>query len=109
MAVQELAVTAKRWARWAGVASVLWLLAAAVAAQGPHRPPGRNVNGGGPQRMMPAEQRPAQLAPREDSAPGSGKRLSPEERRQLRRDVHEAGRDLYPDRMPAGRREPRGQ
>jgi hypothetical protein len=30
--------------------------------------------------------------------------MSPEERRQLRRDVHQAGRDLYPERMRAGRR-----
>ncbi|MCX7166772.1 MAG: hypothetical protein NTV11_10910 [Rhodocyclales bacterium] len=103
-------MTKKRKARWAGVATVMWLLAAGVAAQESPRPwPGRNANGGGPQRMMPAEQRSEQLSPSDAAAPGGGKRLSPEERRQLRRDVHEAGRDLYPDRMPQGRRESRRQ
>lgn len=88
----------------AGMASVLWLLAADASAQGPDRPRGgRNANGGGPQRMMSIEQRP--MAPHEAQAPGGGNRLSPEERRQLRRDVHEAGRDIYSDRMPPGRRE----
>lgn len=101
---------AKRGAIWAGVASVLWLLAAGASAQGPHRPGGgRDFGGGGPgpQRMMASEQRPT--APRDESAPGGGNRLSPEERRQLRRDVHDAGRDIYPDRMPPGRRELRRQ
>jgi hypothetical protein len=111
-------VTAKRRARWAGVtmmASVLWLLAAGASAQGPHRPGGRNAGGGGggPQRMMPAEQRPEQrseqFSSREGPAQDGGNRLSPEERRQLRRDVHEAGRDLYSDKMPPGRREQRRQ
>lgn len=98
-------MTAKRSAGWAGVASVLWLLVADVSAQGPqHLRPGRESNGGGPQRMLPLERRPESLPPR-DAEPSGGNRLSPEERRQLRRDVHEAGRDLYPDRMPPGRRE----
>jgi len=102
-------VSVKGRAIRAGVASVLWLLAAGALAQGPHRlQQGRNA-GGGPQRMMPVEQRPQQFSPRDESAGGSGGRLSPEERRQLRRDVHDAGRDLYSDRMPPGRREARRQ
>ncbi len=104
-------MTANRRAKWAGmtsVTSVLWLLAAGAAAQGPHRPP-QGRDGGGPQRMVPAEQRPEQFSPRDAVAPVGGSRLSPEERRQLRRDVHEAGRDLYPERMPPGRREFRRQ
>jgi len=55
--------------------------------------------------MMPAEQRSEQLSPRDAMLPGRGSRMSPEERRQLRRDVHDAGRDLYPGRMAPGRRE----
>lgn len=43
-----------------------------------------------PRPFFPPRQEPAE-APRPQ-------RLSPEERRQLRRDVHEAGRDLYPPR-----------
>jgi uncharacterized membrane protein len=45
---------------------------------------------------------------RDAAVPGGGNRLSPEERRQLRRDVHDAGRDLYLDRERPGRRGPRG-
>jgi hypothetical protein len=63
--------------------------------------------------MMPAEQRleqrPEQVSPRDGATPPGDNRLSPDERRQLRRDVHEAGRDLYSDRMPPGRREQRRQ
>jgi hypothetical protein len=58
---------------------------------------------------MPVQQRPEQFSPRDVMRPGGGNRLSPEERRQLRRDVNQAGRDLYPDRMPPGRREFRRQ
>jgi hypothetical protein len=65
------------------------------------------MDGGGPQRMLPAQQR-DEAAGRNDMAPGGG-RLTPEERRQLRRDVHEAGRDLYPERERLRRRERLGQ
>ncbi len=100
-------MTVHRRAILAGVASVLWLLAAGASAQGPDRPRGgRDARGGGPQRMMPSEQRPARQG---DGAEPGGRRLSPEERRQLRRDVHEAGRDLYPDQTRSGRQEPRRQ
>ncbi len=41
---------------------------------------------------------PREFQPRQDfAAPG---RLSPEERRQLRRDIHEAGRELYQGNRP---------
>ena len=100
-------MTVHRRAILAGVASVLWLFAAGVSAQGSDRPRGgRDARGGGPQRMMPPEQRPV---PQGDAAEPGGRRLSPEERRQLRRDVHEAGRDLYHDRARSGRREPHRQ
>ena len=33
--------------------------------------------------------------------------MTPEERRKLRQDVHQAGRDLYPERMRERRREMR--
>lgn len=101
---------AKRMTGWAAVAGGLWLLVAGASAQGPQRMgPGRNASGDGPQRMMPAERRLEQPSPDDAEPRGSGQRLSPEERRQLRRDVHQAGRDLYPERMPPGRRESRRQ
>jgi hypothetical protein len=87
---------------------MLLLLAADASAQGQNRPMrGRHMDGGGPQRMLPAQQR-DEAAGRNDMAPGGG-RLTPEERRQLRRDVHEAGRDLYPERERLRRRERLGQ
>lgn len=100
-------MNSKRSVGWAAVAGALWLLMTGAAAQGPQRPgPGRDAGGDGPQRLMPVERRLEQLSPDGD-ARGRGQRLSPEERRQLRRDVHDAGRDLYPHRMSAGRREQR--
>lgn len=88
--------------------SVLWLLAAGAAAQVPPSPlPERGPGGEGPQRMMPVDQRSEHLPRRDGSARGNDNRMSPEDRRQLRRDVHEAGRDLYPKHMSPGRRESR--
>jgi hypothetical protein len=43
--------------------------------------------------LMPPQQAQQELAPRQD--PPSPGRMSPEERRQLRRDIHDAGRELY--------------
>lgn len=97
----------KRRAEWMCV-SVLWLLAAGAAAQTPPRPvPERGPGGDDPQRMVPADPRSEQSSRRDASARGGDNRMSPEDRRQLRRDVHEAGRDLYPGRMSPGRRESR--
>ena len=98
---------AKRRAGWVCV-SVVWLLAGGAAAQAPQRPlPERGPGGDGPQRTMPADPRLEPFSRRDASAPAGDNRMSPEDRRQLRRDVHEAGRDLYPGRMPPGRRESR--
>lgn len=100
-------MSSKRSIGWAALAGGLWLLVAGAAAQDPQRlGPGRDAGGDGPQRLMPAERRFEQLSSDGD-ARGRGQRLSPEERRQLRRDVHDAGRDLYPHRMSQGRRESR--
>lgn len=63
----------------------------------------RDREGQGPQRMAP-DSRPAQFAPDDG---GGQRRMTPEERRQLRRDVHQAGRDLYPERARERRREMR--
>lgn len=101
----------KRRTGWIGMAAALLLLATGVAAQGPQRlGPGRGAMGDGPRRMMPVEQRSGPEVQRDAESRDAGlrergPRLSPEERRQLRRDVHDAGRDLYPGRMSARRRE----
>jgi hypothetical protein len=103
-------------AKWTGLAAALLLLAFDASAQGqPGSSPDRG-NGAGPQRMGQGPHRqqrargegpgpqgmapttgPAQLAAGDGAAPRGGQ-MSREERRQLRRDVHEAGRDLYPER-----------
>lgn len=96
----------KRRMGWAVVAAALWLLATGVSAQVPQpMGPGRGA-GEGPHRLMPAEERPGRAlrAGRDGEAREHMHRLSPEERRQLRRDVHDAGRDLYPGRMAPERR-----
>ena len=103
-------MTAKRRTAWAAMTAGLWLLVAGASAQGLQRPgPGRNAGADRPQRIAPAERRFEQLPADDAETRGRGPCLSPEERRQLRRDVHEAGRDLYPHRMPSGRRELRRQ
>lgn len=103
---------AMRGTKAAGMAAALCLLVASAAAQGPqHTGTGRHdATGDAAQRMMPVEERRGlashrEAEPRGDGSREKGHRLSPEERRQLRRDVHEAGRDIYPGRMSAGHRQ----
>lgn len=101
---------ALRRATWAAVTAALCLFVTGASAQGQQRfGPGRG-GADAPRRMMPVEQRSGPAAQRDaESRDGDlrerGPRLSPEERRQLRRDVHDAGRDLYPGRMSRRRRE----
>lgn len=99
---------------WVSLSAVMFLFAAEVGAQGmPHPMRQRGPGGpggfgpgmgpeGGAQRMVP-DSRPAQFAPDQQGQP-QGRRMTPEERRQLRRDVHDAGRDIYPERMRERRR-----
>ena len=99
-------MSAKRGMVWTAMAGVLCFTVVGAAAQGPQRMgPGRHGDGDGPRRMVQSEQRSeASSSDSADAVERRGSRLSPEERRQLRRDVHQAGRDLYPERMRAGRR-----
>lgn len=91
-----------------GVALALWLAAATAFAQMPPRrfqPGGPGGFDGGPQRQHAPERQNFQPQPPQREADGGGQprepnRMSPEERRQLRRDIHDAGRDLYPERGP---------
>jgi hypothetical protein len=109
-------VKAGRGAKLAGIMAALLLLAFDASAQGQSGPPPDRGNGAGPQGMgqgphrqqrgrgdgpgpqgMTSTSGAAQFAGGDGGAPRGGQ-MSKEERRQLRRDVHEAGRDLYPDR-----------
>lgn len=87
--------------------SVLWLVVAGAAAQGPQGIQKQRSLDAGPPRSLPAERRAERRDSRDAFASHEGQRLSTEERRQLRRDVHEAGRDLYRERMRPGRRSSR--
>lgn len=111
-----------KWAaKWTGTAATLLLLAFDASAQGQSRPlpdqgegaaaphmgqgPQRQKrargDGTGPQGMTPTA-RPAQFAA-DDAVVPRGGQMSKEERRQLRRDVDQAGRDLYPEHKRGGR------
>ncbi len=113
---------AKWAAKCSGIAAALLLLAFDASAQGQPGPPPDRGDGAGPPRMGQGQQRqqgrgngpgpqgmapptrPAQVAAEDGAAPRGGQ-MSREERRQLRRDVHEAGRDLYPERRRGGRKQ----
>ena len=79
---------------------LLLAMPAAQAMPGGGRFGGYGQRQNGPQREQREQREQRQFPPqRQDQADAPRpQRLSPEERRQLRRDVHEAGRDLYPQR-----------
>lgn len=52
----------------------------------------------GPARPAPPQQIPARDAGMQQAMPQRDPRMTPDERRQLRRDVHDHGRDIYRDR-----------
>ncbi len=98
-----------KFSRWlcVGVACGLTLLSAATMAQGGHR--GRmadRVRDARTDRVerkterQTAPERSQSLAGDASDASKERGRMSPEERRQLRSDVRQAGRELYPDRPP---------
>jgi hypothetical protein len=114
-------VNARPWAKRAMMAVTFLLLAFDVAAQerpsqdsgsnagmqgtgpGQHRKSRGRTEDFSPQGMSPMG-RSAQFAPGDAGAP-HGVQMSREERRQLRNDVREAGRDLYPERRRTRHRE----
>ncbi len=65
----------------------------ATAQQG-----GKHSGPGGPERQMAPKQVPARDAEGQHRDAHHDKRMTPEQRRQLRRDVHNHGRDIYRDR-----------
>ena len=87
-----------RNAVWRATAALLWAAAATAimpAAAQEYRPDPRH-------RQLPDDRRHSPMAPipgqgfgRDEAVDGRGGRLSPEERRQLRRDIQDARRDIY--------------
>ena len=83
------------------MASIATLLTAAWPAHA-QQPPGNGRRGmDQPMRPMPPPQR-DQMPPRDAQDPLRGQ-LTPDERRQLRRDIGDHGRDVYRDRRPPQR------
>ena len=89
--------------KWLVLAAALLLSAIDVAAQ--VKPGSLPERGDAVGRRMMRDAQPTQFVLEDD--PARRRAMTPEERRQLRRDVHEAGRDLYPERMRERRREMR--
>jgi hypothetical protein len=89
------------------MASIATLLTAASPGHAQQPPPGGGRRMEPPMRPMPPPQRdqtPARdfRGDRDAQDPRRGQ-LSPEERRQLRRDIGDHGRDVYRDRRPPPR------
>jgi hypothetical protein len=82
----------KRWVIMAGIA-VMLTTAWPGYAQHPYGRRGDRPQG---QPMPPPPQRGYER--RDEGPPGRRQPLSPEERRQLRRDIEDTGRDIYRDR-----------
>jgi hypothetical protein len=86
------------------MASIVTLLTAAWPGHAQQPPPGggrRGMDQPAPMRPMPPPQR-DQMPPRDAQDPRRGQ-LTPDERRQLRRDIGDHGRDVYRDRRPPPR------
>ncbi|HMG61250.1 MAG TPA: hypothetical protein VK583_16085 [Burkholderiales bacterium] len=81
------------------VALILLTSLPAAAQQGQG---GRGIGRGAPGRPTPPQQVPARDANRDANRDA---RMTPEQRRQLRRDVHDHGRDIYRERT-AGQNRP---
>jgi hypothetical protein len=81
--------------------SVLILLASLPAAAQQQAEGGRGPGRGAPGRPTPPQQVPARDTTNRDA--NRDARMTPEQRRQLRRDVHDHGRDIYRGRSGPNR------
>ena len=91
--------------RWMALMSTFLILVASLPATAQQGQGGRRVGPPGPGRPMPAQQQaPARETNRQNHEAARDARMTPEARRQLRRDVHDHGREIYRDRPGPGRR-----
>ncbi len=79
------------------------ILFASLPAEAQHGQGVRGLGRGAPGRPTPPQQVPARDTTNRDA--NRDARMTPEQRRQLRRDVHEHGRDIYRERT-AGQNRP---
>ena len=82
---------------------VVLILLASLPAAAQHGQGGRGVGRGAPGRPTPPQQVPARDVAGQNA--NRDARMTPEQRRQLRRDVHDHGRDIYRERT-AGQSRP---
>ncbi len=83
--------------------AVALILFASLPAEAQQDQGGRERGRGAPGRPTPPQQVPARDVTGQNA--NRDARMTPEQRRQLRRDVHDHGRDIYRDRT-AGRNRP---
>ena len=83
--------------------AVALILLASLPAEAQQGQGNRGLGRGAPGRPTPPQQVPARDTTNRDANPDA--RMTPEQRRQLRRDVHDHGRDIYRERA-AGRNRP---
>ena len=81
--------------------AVVLILLVALPAEAQHDQGGRGIGRGAPGRPTPPQQVPARDTTNRDA--NRDARMTPEQRRQLRRDVHDHGRDIYRDRSGPAR------
>ena len=75
--------------------SAAWLLLVSLPAAPQHPQGGPRFGRPGAARPAPPQQVPARDAGLQNQNPQRDPRMTPQERRQLRRDVHDHGRDIY--------------
>ena len=80
---------------------VVLILLTSLSAMAQHS--GKRFGQGGAGRPTPPQQVPARDATWQNRDANRDARMTPEQRRQLRRDVHEHGRDIYRDRTGQNR------
>jgi len=88
----------KGWIVLSGIALILLTSLPAMSQQG-----GKRLGQGGSGRQAPPQQAPARDAGSQKRDANRDARMTPEQRRQLRRDVHDHGRDIYRDRSGQNR------
>ena len=85
------------------LSGVVLILLTSLPAAAQHAQSGRGMGRGAPGRPTPPQQVPARDATWQNREANRDARMTPEQRRQLRRDVHDHGRDIYRDRTGQNR------
>ena len=83
--------------------SIVLVMLASFPAMAQHGQGARGIGRGAPGRPTPPQQVPARDATWQNRDANRDARMTPEQRRQLRRDVHDHGRDIYRDRAGQNR------